>query len=234
MSSAPRRPDEGRSARKRRAIIEAATEVFLDHGYRGASMDAIAARAQVSKQTVYKHFSDKESLFSAIVRSAVDAAADPVFDEVRRLPDTGDVEADLRHLARQLVARVMAPAILRLRRLVIGEAARFPELGHAFHEQGPARTIEALAAAFERLASRGALELDDPALAAAHFNWLVLATPLNRAMLLGEDEPPPAAALRRYADDGVRAFLRAYGAAPVRGPSPDRRRRAAQRSRRAR
>ena len=73
MSSAPQRAEQGRSARKRRAIVEAATEVFLDNGYRGASMDAIAARAQVSKQTVYKHVADKERLFSEIVANAVDA-----------------------------------------------------------------------------------------------------------------------------------------------------------------
>ena len=227
MSRTPRRPEEGRSARKRRAILEAATEVFLDHGYRGASMDAIAARAQVSKQTVYKHFADKEGLFSEIVRSAVDAAADPVLGEAQRLPDSRDVEADLRHLGRQLLARVMRPPILRLRRLVIGEAGRFPELGRAFHDQGPGRTIAALEIAFERLAALGELDVDDPSLAAAHFNWLVMSIPLNRAMLLGEDEPPGAAALHRYADAGVAAFLRAYGPGAVRAGSPDRRGRSA-------
>jgi AcrR family transcriptional regulator len=56
--------DQGRSARKRSAILEAATTVFLDNGYLGTSMDEIAALARVSKQTVYKHFADKERLLS--------------------------------------------------------------------------------------------------------------------------------------------------------------------------
>jgi AcrR family transcriptional regulator len=185
--------------------------VFLRNGYRGASMDEIAARAGVSKQTVYKHFADKERLFSEIVTSAVDEAGDPVHDEVLKLEDSADVEADLRGLARQLLGRVMQPRILQLRRLVIGEAGRFPELGRIFYEQGPGRTIAALATVFERLAARGELRLDDPRLAAAHFNWLVMSIPLNQAMLLGEDEPPASAELDRYADAGVRAFLGAYG-----------------------
>jgi TetR/AcrR family transcriptional repressor of mexJK operon len=217
MSSAPA-PDapphlqaERQSTRKRRAILEAATEVFLRNGYRGASMDEIAARAGVSKQTVYKHFADKERLFSEIVTSAVDEAGDPVHDEVLKLEDSADVEADLRGLARQLLGRVMQPRILQLRRLVIGEAGRFPELGRIFYEQGPGRTIAALATVFERLAARAELRLDDPRLAAAHFNWLVMSIPLNQAMLLGEDEPPTSAELNRYADAGVRAFLGAYG-----------------------
>jgi TetR/AcrR family transcriptional repressor of mexJK operon len=104
----------------------------------------------------------------------------------------------------------MQPRILQLRRLVIGEAGRFPELGRTVYEQGPGRTIAALATVFERLADQGVLQPGDPLLAAAHFNWLVMSIPLNRAMLLGDDEPPAAAELNRYADAGVRAFLAAY------------------------
>jgi TetR/AcrR family transcriptional repressor of mexJK operon len=201
---------ETRSTRKRGAILEAATTQFLRNGYRGTSMDEIAALAGVSKQTVYKHFADKASLFSEIVTGTVEEVADPVHDEVLMLQDGGDVEADLRGLARELLGMVMQPRILQLRRLVIGEAGRFPELGRTFYEQGPGRTIAALATVFERLAARGVLRLDDPPLAAAHFNWLVMAIPLNQAMLLGEDQPLASAELNRYADAGVRAFLAAY------------------------
>ena len=65
-----------RSAQKRRAILDAATEVFLKCGYPGASMDEIAALSSVSKQTVYKHFESKEALFVEIVTSMTDAAGD--------------------------------------------------------------------------------------------------------------------------------------------------------------
>lgn len=203
---------ETRSARKRAAILEAATTLFLRNGYGGTSMDEIAARAAVSKQTVYKQFAGKERLFSEIVTGTVSEVSDPVYEEVRRLEDSGDVEADLRGLAHRLLERVMQPRILQLRRLVIGEAARFPELGQMFYDQGPGRTIAALATVFERLAERGVLQLDDPQLAAAQFNWLVMSSPLNQAMLLGRDEPPARGELHRHADAGVRAFLAAYAA----------------------
>ena len=203
--------DQRRSARKRRAIVEAATTVFLANGYLGTSMDEIASLAGVSKQTVYKHFADKERLFSEIVTATVDEIADPNHDEVLKLKDTGDVERDLGEFARRQLRAVMEPRLLQLRRLVIGEAGRFPQLGRLFYERGPARTIDALAMMFDRLASRGALALDDPRLAAAHFNWLVMSIPLNQAMLLGEDTPATPAELDSYADKGVRAFLAAYG-----------------------
>jgi TetR/AcrR family transcriptional regulator, mexJK operon transcriptional repressor len=200
---------EPRSVRKRQAILEAATTVFLRNGYLGTSMDEIAALAAVSKQTVYKHFADKERLFSEIVVSTVNEAGEPTVDEVVNLRDSGDIEADLRDLARRLLERVMQPRLLQLRRVVIGEAGRFPELGRTFYELGPGRTVDALALAFDNLAERGVLELDDPRLAAAHFNWLIMSIPLNQAMLFGQDEPP--ADLDRYADTGVRVFLAAYG-----------------------
>jgi TetR/AcrR family transcriptional regulator, mexJK operon transcriptional repressor len=202
--------DEGRSGRKHRAILDAATDVFLRNGYLGTSMDEVAALAHVSKQTVYKHFADKERLFSEIVTATVDEIADPNTDEALNLRETGDLERDLRNFARRQLRAVMQPRVLRLRRLVIGEAGRFPQLGRLFYERGPGRTIDALATLFERLASHGSLEVDDPRLAAAHFNWLVMSIPLNRAMLLGEDEPATTAQLNRHADAGVRAFLAAY------------------------
>jgi TetR/AcrR family transcriptional repressor of mexJK operon len=205
--------DEPRSARKRRAILDAATTLFLRNGYRGTSMDEIAAVARVSKQTVYKHFADKERLFSAIVTAAVDAAGDPVLEDATALADSDDLEADLRALARAQLERVMQPRLMQLRRLVIGEANRFPQLGRAFYERGAGRSTAALAAAFERLTERGLLDAPDPQLAAAHFNWLVMAAPVNRAMLLGDDALPTAAELDRYAEGGVRGFLAAYGRA---------------------
>ena len=70
--------DATRSERKRRAIVEAATTLFLENGYRGTSMEQIATVARVSKQTVYRHFSDKEALFNAIVTATVNEAT-PLF-----------------------------------------------------------------------------------------------------------------------------------------------------------
>lgn len=208
---APPKSTDSRSAAKHRGILEAATEAFLRHGYVGTSMDEIAARAGVSKQTVYKHFTDKKALFTEIVSSTVNEAGEPVHAEVASLHDTTDVHTDLRELARRQLVMVMQPRLLRLRRLVIGEAGRFPELGKVFAERGPGRTMDALASAFELLGERGLLSVPDPRLAAAHFNWLVMPIPLNRAMFDGDDTTPDADELNAYADAGVAVFLAAYG-----------------------
>lgn len=203
-------PDEGRSARKRRVIRGAATELFLRNGYQGTSMDEVASVAGVSKQTVYKHFADKEGLFEEIVLATIDQVGEPFYDAVPSLEDTADVERDLRTLARRLVAIVMRPHLLQLRRLVIAEAGRFPELGRTYFERGPGRTAEALAARFGQLASRGLLDVHDPTLAASHFLWLVVSIPLNAVMFGGSETQFTTRQLNRFADAGARAFLEGY------------------------
>ena len=212
MASTHARRGQTRTARKRQAILDAATTLFLREGYLATSMDQIAAGASVSKQTVYKQFTDKRSLFREIVTGTVAEVIDPVAEQVAGLRDCTDLAADLQGLARALLARVIQPRVMQLRRLVISEAGRFPELGRLFYDGGPGRTIDALAAAFESLAARGALRLQDPQLAAEHFNWLVMSIPVNRVMLCGDAELPGQADLDRYADAGTRAFLAAYGA----------------------
>jgi TetR/AcrR family transcriptional regulator, mexJK operon transcriptional repressor len=207
----PGPPEEiGRSARKRRAILDAATEAFLRKGYLGTSMDAIAAEAGVSKQTVYRQFADKEALFNEIVLGTIDQVGEPFFSGIEDLDGSEDLEAELRKTARQLVGVAGDARLLQLRRLVIGECGRFPELGHTYYERGPGRATQGLATGFRRLAEKGLLRIDDPDQAAQQFNWLVLATPLNLAMFSVDAEFTDAE-LQGYADDAVRVFLAAYG-----------------------
>jgi AcrR family transcriptional regulator len=204
----------GRSARKRAAILSAATDVFLKGGYLGTNVDAIAARSAVSKQTVYKHFGSKEALFIEIVASMTSDAGDLVLVEASEPDDSAELAAYLRAYADKQLTAVLTPRLMQLRRLVIGEVGRFPDLAKVLYERGPQRALTNLAAMFARLAARGLLTLDDPSVAASHFNWLIMADPLNRAMLLGDDAIPAAAALRRHVAEGVRVFLAAYGTRP--------------------
>ncbi|MER5809060.1 TetR/AcrR family transcriptional regulator [Streptomyces sp. NPDC002033] len=202
-------PEDGRSARKRKAIMEAATELFLRKGYPGTSMDEIAATAAVSKQTVYKQFTDKETLFGAIITNASSRVG--LFVEViDALRDTDDLSGDLPVLARRYITTVIQPGGLQLRRLLIAEADRFPEVAADYYRRAPERTIDALAACFEHLSARGLLKLEDPVLAARHFAWLILAVPMDRAMFFAHDDIQTPAELERLADEGVRVFLAAY------------------------
>jgi len=199
-----------RSADKRSSILNAAAEIFLNGGFLGTSMDEIAAKARVAKQTVYAHFSNKRDLFVAMVSALTNQASDRVHVGVPEFHEGDDLKRYLTDYAVRQLQVVLTPRIIRLRRLVISEVLRFPELGEALYSGGPGRSIMSLAAIFERLAERGVLAIRNPSLAASQFNWLVMSAPLNRAMLLGDDAIPSASELQKHAAESVQLFLAAY------------------------
>jgi TetR/AcrR family transcriptional repressor of mexJK operon len=195
--------------------MEAAMTVFLRNGYLGASMDEVAAQAGVSKQTVYKHFADKERLFHEIVLGTTDTI-DALFQAAAAdLGATEDLEAELGRFARRFIVALTQPELLRLRRLIIAEADRFPELGRTWYGRGFERVLASFEASLRRLDERGLLAVDDPALAAAHFAGLLLWIPVNRVMFRGGREVVEEAEVERMADAGVRVFLAAYGRRPA-------------------
>ena len=197
-----------RSVRKRADILEAATELFLERGYTDTSMDEVAAAANASKQTVYKHFHDKETLFREIVLSTISQVSGPFVAHVTDLEAAEDVPAALHELARTYVRAVARPELLRRRMLVVREAGRLPDLARSYHEGAPQRTLAALSAVFERLSGRGALQVDDPDTAARHFAFLVVGPHLDAAMF--GLAPPGDADLAAEADAATDVFLAAY------------------------
>jgi hypothetical protein len=103
----------------------------------------------------------------------------------------------------------MQPQMLKLRRMVIANAERFPDVGRLWYEQGFERVLQTLSDCFQRLAVRSVLKLDDPMIAAHHFVGLLLWIPINKAMFTG-DSASSKGANERYASAAVRAFLAAY------------------------
>ena len=203
----------GRTETKRRAILDAATLLFLRQGFSGTSMDEVAARAAVSKQTVYKQFASKEALFVGIVQRLTGQASDRVQTGMNDPADAAQLAEELRGHADRLLTVALTPQLLQLRRLVIGEAVRFPELGKALYEGGPGRAIAGLATTLQRWAGRGLLTIADPLVAATQFNWLIMGEPVNRAMFHGDAAASMTPAERdAHIRAGIRLFLAAYPA----------------------
>ncbi|HZI98277.1 MAG TPA: TetR/AcrR family transcriptional regulator [Actinomycetales bacterium] len=202
-----------RSQRKRDAIVTAATELFLTKGYAATSMDEVAAAASASKQTVYKHFTDKESLFREIVMGGVTSVSRPFQAQIREVEDAADVPGAVRDLARRYIKAVTARELLRRRLLVVREAGRLPDLARAYHDGAPVQTIRQLATTFGRLAQRGELTVSDPEVAARHFAFLVLGSPLDTAMFRGKVTGWTTRELNGMADAATDVFLAAYGPA---------------------
>jgi TetR/AcrR family transcriptional regulator, mexJK operon transcriptional repressor len=208
----------GAAARSRRAprlasggaIREAAAALFLERGYQGTSLDEIAAAAKISKQTIYTHFANKEELFADLVLGNAERVDEFVTTMLRAFNAGSDVASGLRELARLYIRFLVRPEVLRLRRLVIAEAGRYPALARTYYERVPQRVYSALAALFHELSDQGRLQVEDPVLAAHHFAWLTIGTQLDQGMFFDPGTTKAGADLDRSADAAVRVFLAAY------------------------
>jgi TetR/AcrR family transcriptional regulator, mexJK operon transcriptional repressor len=203
----------GAATRLRRSqakILAAAEEVFLQHGFLEATMDTVAEKAAVSKQTVYAHFKSKEALFIWVVEAMSRGASTEIGEDPDEIFDDRPVTDYLMDVAIDQLTIVLTPRLMRLRRMVIGEVDRFPDLGRSLYTNGPMRSIKRLAHAFEHYAGIGQLNVPDPEVAASQFNWIVMGAPTSAAMFLGDDGIPSPSQLRIHANESVRIFLCAY------------------------
>jgi len=152
---------------KAEQILAAAVEVFLEHGYANASMDTVAARASVSKATIYAHFSSKKALFEAIIQNRCQK-----FGAGKPPPGLDPVEA-LTELGRAIVTLMIAPEGLRMFRVIVGEAGRQAEMAEAFYTGGPANSLKNLSEVFALWDAEGKLSVPNPRHAADLFLTLL-------------------------------------------------------------
>jgi AcrR family transcriptional regulator len=197
---------------KRAAIESAALALFLRDGFARTSVDAVAREAGVSKRTVYDYYGDKQTLFLDVI-ARTQAGYEDRFRELldHALPaDVPDLEAALIDFGRALASGVaQTPDRNAMVRLIVAEAAHFPDLLDRWRAAGPQQQM--LADRLAELAARGLLDVPDPVEAAAYLGILVTARAHSRTLYgtlpISEEE------LTELVASGVRVFLRAYRSA---------------------
>ncbi|MCS5733713.1 TetR/AcrR family transcriptional regulator [Herbiconiux daphne] len=206
---APRRVDP-RQVRSRALVLDAATEHFVRHGYIGTNLDTLAADAGVSKRTVYNLFRSKDELFHAVIGRVTEIAEQFVSDHLQGEVGARPVDVELREFAVAHGRAVLAPRVIATRRLLIGEAERFPQLAADYYERVPGRVMAAIAERLARYHSAGLLNVPHPDLAADQFAFLVLGSGLDRALFDPSSLNDASTVARALA--GADAFYRAYRA----------------------
>ena len=192
---------------KRRVILDGARAVFAEQGYERATVDQIAARAGVSKATVYNHFQDKKALFvAAVVESCDDFRVG--LEPCLRAP-VGEVEQVLQAMGEQLMTMSLSPTVVSLYRQAIAEAERIPEIGRMVFERSTVVLQEAVAAHLRRWHDAGALRIEDPRSAAVAFLALCQGDLVIR-MRLGVLQRPVDAQVRETVRRAVAIFVRAF------------------------
>jgi len=193
--------------KKRAAILAAATRLFLQDGFERVNMDQIAAAAGVSKLTVYSHFGDKDRLFTEAVRAHCEQSMpDRLFQPKPALP----LREHLLEIGTAFFTMVMTPEAIAGFRILCSPQAVGSGLPLLAWEAGPSHMQGAFVELLERRIAGGELEIDDPALAAAHFFTLLKGEPHAQAVL-GVSCGPRAATPKAHVASAVDLFLRAYG-----------------------
>jgi TetR/AcrR family transcriptional repressor of mexJK operon len=171
------RPTREEAVRRDARLLDVATTLFMERGFDGTSIDAVAEAAGVSKPTVYARYHDKRDLFAAVLRQRIrlwlaplSAAAEAQATEA----SPKSIKTTLHELSRHMLAYTLAPEAGALQRILSAQAVQFPELAKLANEEGWLRAVRAVSSLLGQAAARGQIKVDDPELAADIFLNLVL------------------------------------------------------------
>jgi AcrR family transcriptional regulator len=193
-------------------VRDAALDLFLEHGFDGTTMDAVAASAGVTKRTLYAKYADKQALFTAVV---VPALASMAWTGAFDLPAGAPLEEALRLVAWKALSNLLDARAVKLRRLAMTEAHRLPlhgsPTGAAMYDGGKRALVDLL----EAHAARGEIVVHDIELTADQF-MAVTTGGLMVNVDYGVDYEE--AYLRRYVDEAVSLFVAALTARAAADP----------------
>lgn len=189
MNTVPQKP---RAQAQRDRLLDAAAEVFLEHGFGIATVDVIAARAKASKKTLYSYFANKDEIFVGAVERLCQRTLLPLH---HLQTEEEDPRRFLVAFGTRLLAQVLSPEAIAIYRMAISEATRFPELSRLFYRTGPATVHAILSERLTALRNSGRLQLDSPEIIASLFIHMVLGEAQRKVALAVSGPPSPEEAL---------------------------------------
>ena len=210
------KPQRQVNPRKGDAILKAATVLFLQDGFEKTSMDAIALKAGVTKQTVYSHYQNKEQLFTRMIS---DLCLQHVHSnsEPSRIKKPFDIL--LYEIGMGLLTLITSPGGMAATRLVIAEAGRYPKIAKLYYENGTKRIMQLLAAFLDEQNAQGAVRIPDTLSAASYF-FAMLKGQYFLRMTLGVPPIPTKREREAHVKETVKVFMHLYtGKRPLRTSS---------------
>jgi AcrR family transcriptional regulator len=174
----PGRPTTDEATRLDHDVREHALRLFLEKGYEGTSMDAIAEAAGTTKASLYARFSGKETLFQSVLVWAIGRTDWPSPEPPP--PPFDDLEVALRAIGRAALQRALEPAMVELSRIAVAQAARFPDVAGRVGELSWPR-VKLVTSLLRHHAARGSVRAEDPEILAEQFVALVAGIPARLA-----------------------------------------------------
>jgi AcrR family transcriptional regulator len=160
-------------------VRECALRLFLERGYEGTTMDAVAQAAGTTKVSLYARFASKEALFSSVLEWATRRTDWPAPEPDP--PDLNDLEGALTAIANSALHRALDPAMVSLSRIAVAQASRFPDIARRTQAVVFWPRQQLVIDLLRRHAASGAIVADDPDVLAEHFLAMVAGMPARIA-----------------------------------------------------
>jgi AcrR family transcriptional regulator len=194
------RPPKGNEQLSQERLLDAALQLFLEHGYGDLSMETLARDARVSLRTIYNQFGGKSGVFGALIRRCSDQF-------IGVLKQDAPLEEALEEFGRQFLFRITRPDVIRLRAILVGESPRFPDLAIQFYEHGPRRTLAQLSEFFAYHQAANRITPIDPKILADHYISTLRGEHIQR-LQLGLEPIPTDQEINQWVHQATQLFLR--------------------------
>jgi TetR/AcrR family transcriptional regulator, mexJK operon transcriptional repressor len=211
-----------RSQLKREHVRAVAQRLFVDGGFAGTSMDAVAAAAGVSKPTLYRYYQSKEALFAEVLRDLSVRRVwqdSPPVTAATPITTRAQLHAALLAIARSVVPRLLDPTYLGLLRVLIAEIPRFPHLADLYREAVLQEGPRVLSAVLGRARAAGLVAIPRPEVAARLVIGPLLSYVLTEGLLATPETArlPSIEDLSALVDLVIAALTRPAATAPESG-----------------
>jgi TetR/AcrR family transcriptional regulator, mexJK operon transcriptional repressor len=189
----------------RQTIADTACDLFLELGFQATTMDKVAQRARISKLSIYRHFENKEALFSAAIAARCQQFAPQSLFE----GGEGTAEDQLLAVGSSLLRLLLSDEVRSVETMIMADKTNQEALARLYYVAGPARFISQIEALLRQLHVRAVLNIPDPVQSARLFAALFKGSDL---LITARFNPAGAldSEIRAYCLSAVALFIQAH------------------------
>ena len=188
-------------------IVDAAFDLFVEYGFQATTLDKVAQLAKVSKLSIYRHFENKEALFSAAIAARCQQFARQVlFEGV-----DGSAEDQLMAVGSSLLRTLLSPDVRSVEAMIVANKTNQKSLSKVHYEAGPAHVIGEVEALLRQLHAKAVLNVPDPLRSARLFAALFKGSDLLIIARFDEARAKDDNEIESYCRSAVAMFIVAHG-----------------------
>jgi AcrR family transcriptional regulator len=188
-------------------IVDAAGKLFVELGFQATTLDKVAQRAKISKLSIYRHFENKEALFSAAIAARChQLAPQALFEGV-----DGSAEDQLMAVGSSLLRTLLSPDVRSVEAMVMADKTNQMSLSKLHYEAGPAHITAQIEALLRQLDAKAALNVPDPLRSARLFAALFKGSDLLIVARFDEARAEDDNEIESYCRSAVAMFIAAHG-----------------------